>query len=68
MTESKDSMAAPTVVTCAPGKQATNMLPHLVSHLPLRLVANSPASVDGLRAAYPRAQVVQADLAQPDEC
>jgi len=61
-------MAAPFVVTCASGKQATHILPHLDGHMPLRLVANSQKSIDRLRAERPRVEVVQADLAQPDEC
>ena len=57
------------LVTCASGKQASHLLPHLSQKWKrLRLACNSPASVDRLRKQHPTAEVVTIDLAEPSAC
>ncbi|KAK5936626.1 hypothetical protein PMZ80_011091 [Knufia obscura] len=62
---SKDDLV---VVTCASGKQGSHLVPLLHTHYRLRLVVNSSASATRLQQQYPSAEVVQADLAQPNDC
>ncbi|MCJ1326288.1 hypothetical protein MMC10_002952 [Thelotrema lepadinum] len=50
------------LVTCASGKQAAKLIPLLYTNYShLRLAVNSPSSKERLQAAYPNAEVVQAD-------
>jgi len=58
------------VITGASGRQASSFIPHLLSNSlePLRLVVHSASSEERLHSAYPSAQVIRADLAQPIEC
>lgn len=57
------------LVTCASGKQASFLIPFLSkSWNHLRLVVHSAASRDRLARAYPNAEIVQANLAEPKEC
>lgn len=56
------------VLTCASGKQATALLPNLVKQWQrLRLVCNSPVSEERLKKAYPKAEVMRADLSLTPE-
>lgn len=56
------------VITCASGKQATALLPHLVQQWRrLRLVCHSPASEERLKTHYPQAEVIRTDLGLPKE-
>ena len=51
------------VVTCASGKQATALLPNLANQWQrLRLVCNSAKSKEYLKKAFPKAEVMRADL------
>ena len=51
------------LVTCASGKQAAPLLPLLsATYSRLRLVVNSESSLQRLATAYPKAEVVRADL------
>ena len=57
------------LVTCASGKQASHLLPHLSQKWKrLRLACNSPASADRLRKRYPAAEVATVDLAERSAC
>ncbi|KAL8827512.1 MAG: hypothetical protein Q9191_003141 [Dirinaria sp. TL-2023a] len=57
------------LVTCASGKQGAFLLPFLVPKWKhLRLAVNSESSRDRLEKAYPNAEVVQVNLAEPTEC
>ena len=56
------------VVTCASGKQATHVIPRLYPDYNLRLIVNTQSSLDRLKEQYPSAEIVQADLAQPNDC
>lgn len=56
------------LVTCASGKQAGHLLPHLVAKWKrLRLVVHSSSSQQRLKENYPNAEVIKADLAEPHE-
>jgi uncharacterized protein YbjT (DUF2867 family) len=50
------------VITCASGKQATHLLPHLSDWKRLRLAVNSPSSEERLKKQYPDAEVVRGDM------
>jgi len=57
------------LITCASGKQSSALIPHLLPHYPnLRLQCHSSSSAATLSEKYPKAQVVQADLANKDDC
>ncbi|EXJ57806.1 uncharacterized protein A1O5_12364 [Cladophialophora psammophila CBS 110553] len=60
------------VLTCASGKQCSHMIPLLYKEETplsrLRLVVNSKASLDRLTQRYPKAEVVQADFQNPQDC
>ena len=57
------------LVTCASGKQASLLLPFLSKKWKhLRLAVHSPESQDRLTKEYPDAEVLQANLAEPEEC
>ena len=57
------------LVTCASGKQAGFLLPFLVAKWKnLRLMVSSEASRQKLEQAYPKAEVIQADLTEPKDC
>ena len=57
------------LVTCASGKQASHLLPHLSQKFKrLRLACNSPTSAERLRKQYPDAEVVQTNLEEPSSC
>ena len=57
------------LVTCASGKQAGFLLPFLVKRWKnLRLAVNSQASHERVMKAYPNAEVIRADLAEPKDC
>ena len=56
------------VITAASGKQGTHLIPHLYEHSRLRLVVHSDASSRRLSEQYPKADVVQADMALPQDC
>lgn len=57
------------LIICASGKQVARLLPFLVNKWKrLRLVVNSKPSQDRLQKEYPRAEVVQANLTEPQEC
>ena len=62
-------MADLVVLTSASGKQCSKIIPRLISNpaYTLRLVASRPESIDVLKQQYPKAEVVQADLAQPND-
>ena len=54
------------VVSCASGKQATALLPHLTTKFQhLRLVCHSSNSAERLRNTYPKAEILQTDLNDP---
>ncbi len=56
------------LVTSASGKQASHLLPHLVTKWKrLRLVVHSLSSEERLRKAYPHAEVIRTDIADPRE-
>ena len=56
------------VVTCASGKQASALLPNLVNQWQnLRLVCNSAKSEVNLKKAFPKAEVMRADLSLSTE-
>lgn len=61
-------MSKLSVITCASGKQGSHIIPNLYDKIPLRLIVNSQKSAERLRSTYPKAEVVQADLTQPNEC
>lgn len=58
------------VITCAGGKQASALLPHLTSsakeneHLSLRLVVQH--NTERLQSQYPNAEIISADLREHD--
>ena len=55
------------LVTCASGKQAQHVIPHLQTDWKrLRLQAHSEGSVKRLKDTYPSAEVVQADMNNTD--
>ena len=56
------------VLTGASGQQCRALLKHLYPKFSLRLAVNSSSSLDRLRQQYPSAEVVQADLALPQDC
>lgn len=59
------------VLTCASGKQCRYIIPLLSeqsSRYRLRLVVHSDKSLERLRAQYPQAEVVKANLDVPTEC
>ncbi|KAF2639599.1 NAD(P)-binding protein [Massarina eburnea CBS 473.64] len=53
------------LLTCASGKQASALLPHLSEWKNLRLAVNSTASKQRLEKQYPHAEVIQTDLYSP---
>jgi len=54
------------LITCASGKQGTDLVPVLYNHFSrLRLHVKSEASEKRLREQYPNAEVVRADLHDP---
>jgi uncharacterized protein YbjT (DUF2867 family) len=56
------------LVTCGSGKQGSNLLPLLVGKWKrLRLAVHSSLSEERLRKAYPNAEVIKADIANPQE-
>ncbi|KAL8643483.1 MAG: hypothetical protein Q9226_008339 [Calogaya cf. arnoldii] len=68
LTSSVDHTNDLLVITCASGKQATALLPHLVQKWRrLRLICHSPTSVERLKAQYPEAEVIRTDLGLPKE-
>jgi uncharacterized protein YbjT (DUF2867 family) len=50
------------VITCASGKQASHLLPHLSQWKRLRLAVNSVSSEERLKRQYPDAEIVQGDM------
>lgn len=57
------------LVTCASGKQATELVPHLYGKWKkLRLQVVSDSSKERLSKQYPNAEVVQAELTDPSAC
>ncbi|KAI9693300.1 MAG: hypothetical protein M1822_005296 [Bathelium mastoideum] len=55
------------LITCASGKQSSHLVPLVAQkYKRLRLQAHSQASIDRLREQYPSAEVVQADLGDPN--
>lgn len=59
------------VLTCASGKQCSQIIPLLYpqsSFFKLRLVAHSPSSLTRLQGQYPEAEVLQANLDDPHDC
>ena len=57
------------LVTCASGKQATDLIPHLEGKWKkLRLQVGSEQSKQRLSKQYPDAEVVRVDLADPHQC
>lgn len=64
-------MAELIVLTCASGRQCSQIVPLLYQHptqFRLRLVVHSQTSLDRLQAQYPDAQVLRADLSTPKDC
>ncbi|PSK59387.1 hypothetical protein B9Z65_3711 [Elsinoe australis] len=54
------------LITCASGKQGTDLLPHLTKTFRrLRLHCNSTISAQRLSSHYPNAEIIQADLSNP---
>jgi uncharacterized protein YbjT (DUF2867 family) len=56
------------VLTGASGQQCRALLAHLYNKFALRLVVNSSTSLDRLGNQYSSAEVVQADIALPQDC
>lgn len=57
------------LITGASGRQATELIPHVVNKWKhIRLAVNSSSSKERLEKAYPNADVVQTDLANPKAC
>ncbi|PVH68016.1 putative nucleoside-diphosphate-sugar epimerase [Cadophora sp. DSE1049] len=59
------------VLTCASGKQCSQIIPLLYpqsSLFKLRLVVHSPSSLARLQEQYPEAEVLQANLDDPHDC
>ena len=59
------------VLTCASGKQCSQLIPLLYqepSLYTLRLVVHSQKSLERLQSQYPKAEVLQADFNSPDDC
>ncbi|KAH6713276.1 hypothetical protein BKA61DRAFT_72604 [Leptodontidium sp. MPI-SDFR-AT-0119] len=59
------------VLTCASGKQCSQIIPFLYpqsSLFKLRLVVHSPSSLARLQEQYPDAEVLQANLGDPHDC
>lgn len=59
------------VLTCASGKQCSQIIPALYqepSRYALRLAVNSDKSVGRLTTQYPKAEVVLANLGNPEDC
>lgn len=58
------------VLTCASGKQCSQLIPLLYGNpgYKLRLAVNSTKSLDKLTGQYPNAEVVQANLGDANEC
>lgn len=64
-------MAELIALTCASGKQCSEIIPQLYaqsSRYKLRLAVYSPSSYERLRAQYPNAEVLQARLDVPSDC
>ncbi|KAJ5914998.1 hypothetical protein N7504_003881 [Penicillium tannophilum] len=56
------------LLTCASGKQCSQLIPLLYNKWQkLRLAVNSASSEERLKAAYPNATVVRADMARSDD-
>ncbi|AEO69901.1 3fe92f1b-c3ef-4bdf-98a4-5777eb6d26a8 [Thermothielavioides terrestris] len=56
------------LLTCASGKQCSRLIPLLYGKWKkLRLAAHSAASEERLKAQYPEATVVRADMSRPDD-
>ncbi|GAB7342329.1 hypothetical protein MBLNU457_g0555t2 [Dothideomycetes sp. NU457] len=54
------------LITCASGKQGTDLVPVLYNHFSrLRLQVKSEASEQRLRTQYPNAEIIRADLHDP---
>src|ERR1700761_3670260 len=54
------------LVTCASGKQASALLPHIEQEWKrLRLAVHSQSSEDRLKKQYPNAEIVRVDMANP---
>ena len=57
------------LVTGASGKQGTRLLPFLVPKWKnIRLAVSTESSRDRMKKAYPDAEIVQVNLAEPTEC
>ncbi|KAL6249004.1 hypothetical protein RBB50_004067 [Rhinocladiella similis] len=58
------------VLTCASGKQCSQIIPTLYSNprYKLRLVVHSKASLDRLKIKYPEAEVLRAELGSSEDC
>ncbi|CAD0090040.1 unnamed protein product [Aureobasidium vineae] len=57
------------LITCASGKQSTALIPHIQrSYKKIRLQCNSSTSAQSLQDRYPDSEIVQADLANSDDC
>lgn len=57
------------LITCASGKQSSALIPHLLQDYPnVRLQCHSSSSETSLSSKYPNTEVVQADLANKDDC
>jgi uncharacterized protein YbjT (DUF2867 family) len=56
------------LITCASGKQASNLLPLLTEWKRLRLVVHTLSSKERLEKQYPQAEVIQTDLYSPTNC
>ena len=64
-------MPALIVLTCASGKQCSHIIPLLYqdpSRFKLRLVVHSQDSLDRISKQYPDAEVVRAELSNPEDC
>ncbi|KAJ5784224.1 uncharacterized protein N7503_009436 [Penicillium pulvis] len=56
------------LLTCASGKQCSQLIPLLYNKWQkLRLAVNSASSEERLKTTYPNATVVRADMARPDD-
>lgn len=57
------------LITGASGRQATELIPHVINKWKhIRLAVNSSSSKERLGQTYPNAEVVQTDLADPKAC
>ncbi|KIX92135.1 uncharacterized protein Z520_12128 [Fonsecaea multimorphosa CBS 102226] len=66
--EGSESESELIVLTCASGRQCTQIIPLLYGKSSLRLVVNSEKSRAQLAEQYPDTQVVRANLQVPQEC